>query len=156
MLNLVIAVAVTEAISTIEGIMKESEKRKKTLSDIEPEVEMALPVCGPVEDGRCLKCLTAVGVIRHIGCLYKELDEERCPSKEEGSTASYYELPEGSKEFQDIISYLDCNAQMGEIGRAWMRYGKCSHSPKLRDINKIIFYAQEEKKRLLKYDIQES
>lgn len=72
--------------------------------------------------------------------------------KEVGTTASYYSLPSGARELQDIISYLDCNAQLGEIGRAWMRYGKCGHSPKMRDINKIIFYAREEKKRLLKYE----
>jgi len=69
-----------------------------------------------------------------------------------GSTASYYELPEGAKELQDIISAKDMNAQMGEIFRACMRYGEVEHSPKLRDIRKIIFYAQEEEKRLLKYE----
>ncbi len=70
-----------------------------------------------------------------------------------GVTASYYELPEGAKELQDIISYKNMNAQMGEIFRANMRYGEVDHSDKLRDINKIIFYAMEEKKRLLKYEL---
>lgn len=69
----------------------------------------------------------------------------------DGSTADYYELPEGATELQDIISYKNMNAQIGEIFRACMRYGQVAHSPKLRDINKIIFYAQEEKKRLEKY-----
>lgn len=69
-----------------------------------------------------------------------------------GSTAHYYEIPIGTYELQDLISYLDCNAQMGEIGRAWMRYGKCPHSSKKRDLEKIIFYAQAELKRLEKYE----
>lgn len=71
----------------------------------------------------------------------------------DGSTASYYELPPDSKELQDLISYRDMNAQMGEIFRAVYRYGIVSHSPKVRDIKKIIFYAQEELKRLEKYDV---
>lgn len=75
------------------------------------------------------------------------------PSTEsDGSTAAYYELPPEAKELQDIIAFLDCNAQMGEIGRAWMRYGRCPHSPKKRDIKKIIFYAQAELARLEKYE----
>lgn len=73
-------------------------------------------------------------------------------TKSDGSTASYYELPEGAKELQDIISAKNMNAQMGEIFRACMRYGQVEHSPKERDIKKIIFYAQEELKRIEKYE----
>lgn len=69
----------------------------------------------------------------------------------DGSTASYYELPEGATELQDIISYRNMNAQLGEIFRACYRYGQCPHSPKARDIKKIIFYAQAELARLEKY-----
>ena len=75
------------------------------------------------------------------------------PSKgvvSDGSTASYYELPAGATELQDLISHLDLNAQMGEIMRATYRYGRVEHSPKLRDIKKIIFYAEAEKARLEK------
>lgn len=66
----------------------------------------------------------------------------------DGSTASYYDLPEGATELQHLISHLDLNAQMGEILRACYRYGQCSHSPKTRDIKKILFYAQAELTRL--------
>jgi len=69
----------------------------------------------------------------------------------DGKTAKYYELPEGAKEIQDLISFKNMNSQMGEIGRAWYRYGQCSHSDELREINKIIFYAEAEKERLIKY-----
>lgn len=68
-----------------------------------------------------------------------------------GATSSYYELPKGARELQDIISYKNMNSQIGEIFRSCMRYGEVKHSPKLRDINKIIFYAQAEKKRLERY-----
>ena len=70
------------------------------------------------------------------------------PSVSDGSTASYYELPEGAKELQDLISYKDMNAQIGEIFRAAYRYGQSSHSDKLRDAKKIRFYIDAEIKRL--------
>lgn len=68
----------------------------------------------------------------------------------DGSTASYYELPDGSKELQDLISHRDMNAQMGEIFRACYRYGIASHSDKLRDAKKIKFYIEAEIERLEK------
>lgn len=66
----------------------------------------------------------------------------------DGSTAIYYELPSKAKELQDLISYKDMNAQIGEIFRACYRYGEASHSERLRDANKILFYAKAEVERL--------
>jgi len=74
----------------------------------------------------------------------------------DGSTASYYVLPEGAKELQDLISERDMNAQIGEIFRACYRYGLCRHSDKLRDAKKILFYAQAEVARLEKLQVQAS
>ena len=71
-----------------------------------------------------------------------------------GATASYYELPAGAAQLQDLISHRDMNAQIGEIFRACYRYGLVSHSDKLRDARKILFYAQAEVERLEK--LQES
>ena len=71
-----------------------------------------------------------------------------CKKVSDGSTASYYELPEGAKELQDLISYKNMNAQIGEIFRACMRYGESSHSNELRDAKKIKFYIDAEIKRL--------
>jgi len=68
--------------------------------------------------------------------------------KSDGSTAKYYELPKGATELQDLISYKDLNAQIGEIFRACYRYGEVAHSDKLRDAKKIKFYAEAEIKRL--------
>lgn len=42
------------------------------------------------------------------------------------------------------------NAQIGEIFRACYRYGQASHSDKLRDAKKILFYAKAEIDRLEK------
>ena len=70
------------------------------------------------------------------------------PGRSDGSTAKYYELPDHAEELQDLISYKDMNAQIGEIFRSCYRYGQVSNSDKMRDINKIIFYAEAEKKTL--------
>ena len=67
-----------------------------------------------------------------------------------GATASYYKLPAGAAQLQDLISHRDMNAQIGEIFRACYRYGLVSHSDRLRDARKILFYAQAEVERLEK------
>ena len=69
----------------------------------------------------------------------------------DGSTARYYEVPAHATELQDLISYKNMNAQIGEIFRACWRYGEVSHSTRLRDAKKMRFYAQAEIDRLEKY-----
>jgi hypothetical protein len=71
-------------------------------------------------------------------------------SKSDGSTADYYELPEGARELQDLISHRNLNAQDGEMFRAIYRKGRASHSDELRDARKVLFYAMAEVKRLEK------
>jgi len=70
----------------------------------------------------------------------------------DGSTASYYELPNGATELQELISAKNMNAQIGEIFRACYRYGQVAHSPEIRDIKKILFYAKAELDRLNKLE----
>ena len=65
-----------------------------------------------------------------------------------GSTASYYELPRGAKELQDLISHRNMNSQIGEIFRTCYRMGMAAHSDELRDARKILFYAKAEVARL--------
>ena len=82
-----------------------------------------------------------------------EQDEEYDDKiQSDGSTASYYELPEGATELQDLISAKNMNAQIGEIFRACYRYGEVLHSPMKRDIKKILFYAKAELERLNKLE----
>jgi len=70
----------------------------------------------------------------------------------DGSTASYYELPPEAKELQDLISFRNMNAQLGEIFRACYRYGQAAHSDKLRDAKKMKFYIEAEIARLEAYE----
>ena len=74
--------------------------------------------------------------------------KEKMTSKSDGSTASYYQLPEHATELQHLISHKDMNAQIGEIFRSCYRYGEASHSDKLRDAKKIKFYIDAEIERL--------
>ncbi len=77
------------------------------------------------------------------------VEEDTTPKQvSDGSTASYYELPDGAAELQDLISYKNMNAQVGEIFRACYRMGEASHSDELRDAKKIRFYIDAEIKRL--------
>ena len=71
-------------------------------------------------------------------------------TKSDGSTASYYELPKGVEQLQDLISHKDMNAQIGEIFRACYRYGQVEHSERMRDAKKVKFYAEAEIARLEK------
>lgn len=97
--------------------------------------------------------LTTIPVTPHImGVDPKYLLPEKKAS--DGSTADYYVLPKDATQLQDLIAFRNMNAQMGEIGRAWYRYGQCPHSPKIRELKKIIFYAEAEIDRLEKYEKQ--
>ena len=79
-------------------------------------------------------------------------DHDKWVSKIEpgGSTPEQYSIPENAKELQDLIEYREMNFSMGNIFKACYRSGTCSHSDELRDINKIIWFANREKERLLK------
>jgi hypothetical protein len=82
----------------------------------------------------------------------QELEEYSGKIQSDGSTASYYELPENATELQELISAKNMNAQIGEIFRACYRYGEVAHSPMIRDIKKILFYAKAELERLNKLE----
>lgn len=79
-----------------------------------------------------------------------QVEQELLKEKSDGATASYYELPDGASELQDLISDRNMNAQIGEIFRECYRYGRASHSDEMRGIKKILFYANAELKRLEK------
>jgi len=61
-----------------------------------------------------------------------------------GSTPKQYGLPEGAKELQDLIEHREMNFALGNIFKAVYRLGNCDHSDDIRDLNKIIWFAQRE------------
>jgi hypothetical protein len=94
-----------------------------------------------------------VKIIKALRNIVNKTDDPAGGSKEksDGSTASYYELPEDATELQHLISFKNMNAQLGEIFRAVYRYGQVDHSAKLRDAKKIKYYIEAEIARLEKY-----
>ncbi len=106
------------------------------------------------------KVLVDASLVRHWESIIRESAEQArieahlesmmqvSEGTSDGSTASYYELPDDAAELQDLISYKNMNSQIGEIFRAAYRYGESSHSDELRDAKKIRFYIDAEIKRL--------
>ena len=91
-------------------------------------------------------------MIKIYNSVTKKHEEYENKEQSDGSTASYYELPSGATELQELISAKNMNAQIGEIFRACYRYGQVAHSPEIRDIKKILFYAKAELERLNKLE----
>lgn len=65
-----------------------------------------------------------------------------------GSTPKQYGLPAGATDLQDLIEYREMNFALGNIFKACYRRGTCSHSDELRDMRKILWFAQREIDRL--------
>ena len=67
-----------------------------------------------------------------------------------GWSSSYYELPKGATELQDLIEYKNMNFAMANVFKAAYRLGDKPGTEELYDLDKIIWFAQREKARLLK------
>ena len=65
-----------------------------------------------------------------------------------GSTPSQYGLPEGATDLQDLIEFRDMNFAIGNIFKACYRMHNCNHSITIRDVNKILWFANRELERL--------
>jgi hypothetical protein len=75
-----------------------------------------------------------------------EVDKEDCrpQSVDNGGSTSYYKLPQGAKDIQDLIEYKNMNFSVGNIFKSCYRLGNCDHSDRVRDLNKIIWFAERE------------
>ncbi|MGA0397425.1 MAG: hypothetical protein ACO3O3_09700 [Ilumatobacteraceae bacterium] len=68
--------------------------------------------------------------------------------KSDGWSTSYYELPEGASELQDLIEHRGMNFSVGNIFKACYRLGRKDGATTLYDLNKIKWYAEREIARL--------
>jgi len=70
----------------------------------------------------------------------------------DGSTASYYELPEGATELQDLISSKNMNFAVGSIFVLCYAHSVATKeqniSAQIKIVKDIIYYAEHERKRL--------
>ena len=82
-------------------------------------------------------------------CLYPEDGEiEVSIDKNNGGDTDYYNIPKGASVLQDLIEYKNMNFSQGNIIKAVYRMNDYSHSSAVRDLNKVIWYAQREIKRI--------
>lgn len=75
-------------------------------------------------------------------------DSEKDASENNGGSTDYYKLPQGAKDLQDLIEAKNMNFSQGNIFKAMYRSGVDHHSTYERDLNKIIFFAKRELKRI--------
>ena len=69
-----------------------------------------------------------------------------------GWRSDYYDLPEGAEGLQDLIEFKNMNFARANIFKAAYRLGEKQGTTELYDIDKILWYAQREKARLLKLE----
>lgn len=59
-----------------------------------------------------------------------------------GGSTSYYELPAGAKELNDLIEHKNMSFALGNIFKACYRFGEKDAASRMYDLNKIIFFAE--------------
>lgn len=71
-----------------------------------------------------------------------------------GGRTDYYNIPHGADTLQDLIEHKEMDFALGNIFKAVYRLGECSHSDQLRDINKIIYFAERKKADIIKKQLE--
>ena len=59
----------------------------------------------------------------------------------DGGSTSYYELPAGATELNDLIEHKNMSFALGNIFKACYRFGEKDAADKTYDLKKIIFFA---------------
>jgi len=59
----------------------------------------------------------------------------------DGGPTSYYEIPEGARELNDLIEHKNMSFALGNIFKACYRFGEKDAASRMYDINKIIYFA---------------
>jgi hypothetical protein len=65
-----------------------------------------------------------------------------------GWSSDYYKLPENAEELQDLIEFKDMNFAVGNIFKAAYRLGSKDGTTMVYDLEKIMWFAQRELKRI--------
>lgn len=67
----------------------------------------------------------------------------------DGGSTSYYAVPAGAKDLQDLIEAKNMNFSVGNIFKAAYRLGEKEGNDLSYDLRKIIFFAQRELDRVV-------
>lgn len=79
-------------------------------------------------------------------CANKVLTDTQ--STNNGGSTDYYKLPSGAIDLQDLIEFKNMNFAQGNIFKALYRLNDNHHSDAIRDLNKVVWFAQREIQRL--------
>lgn len=71
-------------------------------------------------------------------------------SENAGGSSDWYKLPEGATDLQDLIEHNNMNAAVSNIFKGSWRLGMKAGTTVEYDLNKIIWYANRELRRLEK------
>lgn len=107
---------------------------------------------------QCEDCYFYNNNCEMIACRSSEREDRKCVrfveieevGENNGGSTDYYKLPAGATELQDLIEYKNMSFSVGNIFKAAYRLGNCKHSDKVRDLNKIIWFAKREIERIKK------
>ena len=70
------------------------------------------------------------------------------PISTDGGSTSYYQLPEGATELNDLIEHKRMSFALGNIFKACYRFGEKDAASRLYDLNKIIYFAERLKRQV--------
>lgn len=91
----------------------------------------------------------SLGINTYENDLISEYVEEKVTGTDDtGFEVSYYILPVGATQIQDLIEHKEMNFSVGNILKSVYRLGNTSRSTVKRDLEKIIFFAQRELNRI--------
>ncbi len=75
-----------------------------------------------------------------------DCDRPHAPVTSDGGKTSYYQLPKGATELNDLIEHKGMSFALGNIFKACYRFGEKDAASRLYDLNKIIYFAERLKK----------
>ena len=70
------------------------------------------------------------------------------PTTNNGGDTDYYLVPPTTKTLQDLIEFKNMNFSLGNIFKAVYRLNDNHHSDQVRELNKIIWFANRELNRI--------
>jgi hypothetical protein len=70
--------------------------------------------------------------------------------KSDGGSSSYYAIPDGAADLQDLIEHKAMSFARANIFKACFRMGEKAGADALYDINKIIWFAERMKRMIEK------
>lgn len=95
-------------------------------------------------DSLCSSCFTKVSDFEQLAIPLAD------HTTNNGGSTDYYKLPSSAIDLQDLIEYKQMSFSLGNIFKACYRFNDDSHSSQLREINKVIWFAERIRNTLLK------